>query len=46
MNLAYHADLPNVGLPNTVNYDKFKLVGNTGLFITLAFWDKDFTENI
>ena len=25
----------------------FKLyVGDTGLFVTLAFWDKDFTENV
>ncbi len=47
INMAYHADDPNVGLPTTANYDKFKLyLGDTGLFITLAFWDKDFTENV
>ena len=47
VNFAHHADDPNVGLPNAANYDKFKLyVGDTGLFITLAFWDKDFTENV
>ena len=47
VNMAYHADDPNVGLPTTANYDKFKLyLGDTGLFITLAFWDKDFTENV
>lgn len=45
--LAHHADDPNVGLPSTADYDKFKMyVGDTGLFITLAFWDKAFTENI
>lgn len=47
VNMSHHADDPNVGLPTTSNYDKFKLyVGDTGLFITLAFWDKDFTENV
>lgn len=47
VNFAYHADDPNVGLPITANYDKFKLyVGDTGLFITLAFWDKSFTDNV
>lgn len=44
--IAYHADNPHVGLPITANYDKFKLfIADTGLFVTLAFWDKDFTEN-
>ncbi|MBQ8500414.1 MAG: ATPase, partial [Bacteroidales bacterium] len=47
VNMSHHADDPNVGLPTAANYDKFKLyVGDTGLFITLAFWDKDFTENV
>ena len=47
VNMAYHADDPNVGLPTAANYNKFKLyVGDTGLFVTLAFWDKDFTENL
>ena len=46
VNIVYHADDPNVGLPLSANNDKFKLfVGDTGLFITLAFWDKDYTEN-
>ena len=45
VNMSHHANDPNVGLPTTANYDKFKLyVGDTGLFITLAFWDKDFTR--
>lgn len=47
VNFAYHADDPNIGLPLNSNFDKFKLfIADTGLFITLAFWDKDYTENI
>ena len=47
VNVAYHADDPNVGMSLTADYGKYKLyVGDTGLFVTLAFWDKDFTENI
>lgn len=47
VNVAYHADDPNVGMSLTANYGKYKLyIGDTGLFVTLAFWDKDFTENI
>lgn len=47
INMAYHADDPNVGLPLSANFEKFKMfVADTGLFVTLAFWDKSFTENI
>lgn len=47
VNIAHHADDPNIGLPVSSNYDKFKIfLADTGLFVTLAFWDKDFTENI
>lgn len=47
VNFAYHVDDPNVGMSLTKNEDYFKLfVGDTGLFITLAFWDKGFTENV
>lgn len=47
INIAYHADDPNIGMSLTANYGKYKLyVGDTGLFVTLVFWDKDFTENI
>ncbi len=46
VNFAFHADDPNVGMPLNSNYNKYKLfVADTGLFVTLAFWDKDFTEN-
>lgn len=47
VNMAYHANDPNVGLSLHADYDVYKMyVGDTGLFITLAFWDKDITENI
>jgi len=36
-----------VGLPLSEDKSRFKLyVGDTGLMVTLAFWDKNFTENI
>ena len=47
VNIAHHADDPNIRIPVSANYDKFKIfLADTGLFVTLAFWDKDFTENI
>ena len=47
VNLVYHADDPNVGLGLTKNMDQFKVyTADTGLFVTLAFWDKGFTENV
>ena len=47
VNMAYHADDPNVGMSLHADYDAFKIfLCDTGLFITLAFWDKDFTENV
>ncbi len=45
-NIAYHANDPNAGLALTRDPQRFKLyASDTGLFITLAFKDKDFTEN-
>lgn len=45
--VAYHANDPNVGLSASINLEKFKLyLGDTGLFVTLAFKDADFTENV
>ncbi len=45
-NIAYHSNDPNVGLAMHINPDCFKLYcGDTGLFVTLAFWDSDFTNN-
>ena len=47
VNVAYHTNDPNTGLALTKDNERFKMyVGDTGLFITLAFKDKDFTENI
>lgn len=46
VNFAYHANDPNVGFALHAGYDYFKMfLGDTGLFVTLAFMDKDFTEN-
>ena len=43
---AHHANDPSVGLSLHVDSDKYKMFMNdTGLFITLAFWDKDITNN-
>lgn len=44
---AYHTSDPNAGMANSRDLSKFKLyLADTGLFTTLAFKDKDFTENI
>ena len=44
--IAYHANDPNVGLGMNRNNSYYKLfLADTGLFVTLAFWDKDYTEN-
>lgn len=44
---AYHVDDPNAGMAQSRNLNKFKLyLADTGLFTTLTFKDKDFTENI
>lgn len=45
--VARHADDPNVGLSSSVDLEKFKLyMADTGLFVTLAFKDAEFTDNI
>ena len=45
--VSYHSDDPNVGMSLTQDLSKYKLfVADTGLFVTMAFWDKDFTENV
>lgn len=47
VNIAYQSTDPAVGLALTADRTRYKLfVGDTGLFVTLAFWDKDFTDNI
>ena len=47
VNFSYRSNDPNVGFALNSDKDQYKMfVGDTGLFITLAFWDKDVTENI
>ena len=47
VSVAYHANDPNVGLSAYKDLNKFKLyLADTGLFVTLQFKDKDFTDNI
>jgi len=44
--LAYHANDPNVGMGLSRDFNRYKMfLCDTGLFVTLAFWDKDYTEN-
>ena len=47
VNVAYHANDPSVGMSLHEDIYKYKMfLGDTGLFTTLAFMDKDFTENV
>lgn len=47
VNIAYHANNPSVGMALEKDLDRYKLfTSDTGLFITLAFKDKKYTENI
>lgn len=46
VNMAYHANDPGVGMALHQDPNKYKMfAGDTGLFVTLAFWDKKFTDN-
>ena len=47
VNIAYRANDPNVGMSLDKDLKRFKLfASDVGLFITLAFKDKKYTENI
>lgn len=47
VNIAYHSSDPNVGMGLTRNPSNYKMyLLDTGLFVTLSFWDKAYTENI
>lgn len=47
INIAYHSDDPNIGFELSTDKTAYKMyVCDTGLFVTLAFWDKKFTENV
>ena len=46
VNMCYHTSDPANGLAMDYNKDYFKIyIGDTGLFVTLAFWDRDVVEN-
>lgn len=46
-NIAYHTSDPNVGLALTKDLQRYKIyASDTGLFITLAFKSKKFTDNV
>lgn len=45
--IAHRVNDPNVGMALHQDSKHYKMyVNDTGLFITLAFWDKDYTENV
>ena len=47
VNIAYQSSDPNVGLALTADRTRYKMyLVDTGLFVTLAFWDKNFADNI
>ena len=47
VNFAYHTDDPNIGMELSRDDTRYKIfVGDTGLFVTMAFWDKSYTENV
>ena len=47
VNIAYHANNPGVGMSLEKDIDRYKLfTSDVGLFITLAFKDKKYTDNI
>ncbi|MBR1635114.1 MAG: ATP-binding protein [Lachnospiraceae bacterium] len=44
--VSYHANDPGIGMAQNKDLTRFKLfVADTGLFVSLIFKDKDFTEN-
>lgn len=46
ISVAYHANNPEIGLSAYKDLNLFKLyMADTGLFVTLQFKDRDFTEN-
>ncbi len=45
--LSHHANDPNVGMSLHADSNRYKMfLNDTGLFVTLAFRDKDITENV
>lgn len=47
VNMVYHANDPGAGMSLNKDIARYKMyLADTGLFVTMAFKDKDFTENI
>lgn len=47
VNIAYHANNPGVGMALEKDAGRYKLfASDVGLFVTLAFKDKNYTENV
>lgn len=47
VNIAYHSSDPGAGMSLSKNLDRYKLfTSDTGLFVTLVFKDKKYTENV
>ena len=47
VNMAYHVNDPNTGMAQNKDLNRYKMfLADTGLFVTQAFKDKDFTENV
>lgn len=47
VNIAYHANNPSVGMSLEKDTRRYKLfTSDVGLFVTLAFKDKNYTENV
>lgn len=44
---CYHCTDPNIGMSLTKDFNRYKIfLADTGLFVTLCFWDKAYTENV
>lgn len=44
---SYHCTDPNIGMSLNKDLRRYKIyLADTGLFVTLCFWDKAFTENV
>lgn len=47
VNFCYRCADPNVGFSMHKDVDSFKIyIGDTGLFVTLVFWDRDVSDNL
>ena len=45
--MAHHINDPNIGMGMFQDFDRYKMfIADTGLFVTLAFLEKKYTENV